>query len=517
MTKNTHEAEFLNERFLFTATFKRNSKIVVEQVVEELTIEYHKYGDSIDYLVAYFEMKLYNQNSSLLKMYENKDFDSMSVTMVDKQTKMRTRRPLNVKIKYLMGDKTKKKGMMLCGKCLYAIKNEDLSNLEWYIRIHEAMGYEKVYICNQMSEKADAFRRLVYKYKSLLQVETIKCIPNLQPHAYLENVTYLKYPNDLTTGIVGQFYRDKYFAFEYLSVNECYNDNIDKYRHIAVYDADEFVLAKKIKNFTTFSSVRKLILGINYGKVGTQNLFAQIKCDQNVDIESFIDKDLKPKLNTSGEEVSLHFKYGSYLRNEIMDEIFKSLKSNLEFLIVESLKADKLTKLTIDVIKEERFKDLKLEGPVSLTINGLKELRYALSLLKLHDEFVKPFFENHTFEFKSKAGKFNRLFFLSGDLNYPLIGKSILNTRRSMDVFIHYGFGSMNIDANGGSVQVVHGEGNIADWRINNRDLEVPQELAHVSHYRNKLEFHPRFVSISSLHFDLNYFKCYLIPMLEGR
>jgi hypothetical protein len=485
-------------------TIKRKKEIVAEQYFNE-HVHAYRYGNAIEYLAAYFELHLHNPGS-LLKMYENKEFDAITVAIMDKQALTKTRRPLNVKIKYLSGDTTKKKGIMRCGKCLYVVNKKDLGDLEWFIKVHINLGYDKVYICSQMSDDEPAFDQLILKYKRYLQVDSLKCIPNLQPHAYLANVTYLKYNTDLTKGeTIGEFDRIKYYSFEYLSVNECYNENIDKYRHITIYDTDELVLARRIKNFNTFDKVKNYV----------QNPTVEVTCDSYLNIEQFFVQDLQPRLNISNE-ISLHFKHGSYISNDIVDELFKILKLKQTFLIAEALKDDKFINFKIDVIQVDRLKKFHVGGPVSFTINGRKELKYALDLLKLYDGVIKPFLENSTNDLSRQVGsKFNRLFFLSGELNHGLVGKSVLNTQRIMDVFIHYGFGYVD-RRNGELAEVMHGMGNIADPALNNRDFVVPKEMAHLGHFRDHLEINTQNLPFASLHFDLNYFKCYLIPILFG-
>jgi hypothetical protein len=510
MTQDGPIEEQLKNRFDFTVTMIKKNKTVAEEIIKK-NVNVYRYGNAVEYLVAYFQMKL-DASSELLKMYEKKEFDSMSVVIFDKSTKLRTRNSLNVKIKYLMGDKAKKKGMMRCGKCSYVMRNSDLADLDWWIRIHQAMGYDKVYLCGQMVDKEQSFNSLVIKYKDLLEVETMKCIPNLQPHAYLANVTFLKYNTEMTNGQVRQFDRIKFYAFEYLNVNECHNNNIDKYRHITIYDTDEFVLAKKLRQYNTFDSVKDFVSNID------KDRFSKLQCESNLSLANFIENDLKPRLNIS-QDISIHFKHGSYLSNEIIDELFKSLRLNEQIMINESLKDDTMIKLSIDVLNGDRAKQFKLDGPVSFTINGRGELNYALGLMKLYDLYIQPFLRNHETQLKTKAGKYNRLFFVSGDRNYPLVGKSAMNTRRIMDVFIHYGFGHMNIRMGKDGreeVDVHHGPRDMADPAVNNKDFIVPREMAHLSHCRDRFEINTQGIPFSSLHFDLNYFKCYMGPFLTG-
>jgi hypothetical protein len=190
-----------------------------------------------------------------------------------------------------------------------------------------------------------------------------------------------------------------------------------------------------------------------------------------------------------------------------VDELFTELDR------VEIPKS-KTVNVTIRVIKFDRASEFKLGGVLNFKISSEKELDYALSLMRFYQQFIKPFLRKHKTELDNKVDTFNRLFFVSGDLNHHLVGKSIVNTARGMDVFIHYTYGYMRVK--GGGVELVHGTGNIADYSVNNRDFMVSRELAHLSHYRDFDQFDVA-IPFSAFHFDLNYFKCYLMPMLSEK
>jgi hypothetical protein len=470
-------------------------------------------------VAAFIEAEIDN-NKNIKDIYLSKKFDSMKVVVIDRKLNVHIRKPLNVKIKYLLGDKAKKKGMMHCGgKCLHITKKDDFTNLEWWIKLLRKTGYDKKYLCDHMIEKHESFARLFEEHKDFLEIDKLTCIPNLLPYRYLANQMYLKSFRDLLLLENGAYNISKYIKYDVINVliyNECYMNNIDKYRHIALTDTDEIVLPKQIRNFSTFESVRDLISNIDFENIERQNNpFGTVKCDKNVNISVFLENDLITRLNATGNidhEISLNFKHGSYIFNDIVDELFTLLKVKLQQLNIsnfDSLRGKQIPNLTIEAVVANRAQEFKLDMAFSFTITGRDELLYAMSLLQMYEKYVEPFVSKHKNDFATKVGTFDRLFYVSGELNDHLYGKTIHNTRRSMDLTVHYGVGYMNIDKNGKPDFV-------KNHYYANVDFKVPRQLAHLSHYRTFLNFDQRssVVPFSAFHFDLNYFKCFMIPLL---
>jgi hypothetical protein len=113
---------------------------------------------------------------------------------------------------------------------------------------------------------------------------------------------------------------------------------------------------------------------------------------------------------------------------------------------------------------------------------------------------------------KEKAGDFDKLFFITGNERDTFFGKSIHNTRRTMDVFVHFSFSSIEISKNQ-DVSIRYKKKTEAIG-----DLQSSPNIAYMSHFRkNTLRFDqmdPE-MSFSSLHFDINYLKCFMIPLLS--
>ncbi len=85
------------------------------------------------------------------------------------------------------------------------------------------------------------------------------------------------------------------------------------------------------------------------------------------------------------------------------------------------------------------------------------------------------------------------LFYLNS-FSSPILhtGKSIHDTRSTVEVMIHYPIGNFN------------------------DILWTPHSVSYVSHFRESLkDIHLRNISITDLHFDYNYFVCYFIPLVR--
>jgi hypothetical protein len=497
-------------RFALKVYLLRNTTLVLTLSVGKQSIMLHSHGGIKGYSAGLIQAHL-KSSGKIQKKFEKNKFDTMKVVVMDKKNSLRTQRLLQVKIKYLLADKSKKKGAMHCGKCLHLTKKDDFADLEWWIKLHKMIGFEKKYLCDHQIEKDESFARLFEEHKDFLEMDQLKCIPNLQDHDYIRDQTYLKSHLQLTNGKDTAYDVEKYDIINLLTYNECYMNFIDKYRYIAVADTDEFVLPKRIEKLNRFEDVMDFVNKIDYKKAGDP--FSEIKCN-DVQIEHFIEKDLIPQLDTRNikHEFSLHFKHGSNIINNIIDRLFNLLDIEIEKRNLTNMAAinnESLFDLYLEVISNERAREFKLDRAFSFTIRGRHEFEYAVSLLNVYKRTVKPFLEVNKDVVSASMNNFDRLFFVSGDLNNHVVGKTIHDTRRSMDMFIHF------------STSVIHvGQGRkkpaISFHKEPGDDFVVPRNLAHLSHFRSHLNFdQPQSeVPFSTLHFDVNYFKCFFAPLI---
>jgi hypothetical protein len=290
-------------KFHFKINFLELNEVVQSQFVNDTDIHFHDQDLENEYAAILIETRLRRKNN-----YPKKSFDSMDVTVIDVTTKSESKMPLNVKIKYLLGDRAKKKSMMHCSKCLHLSKKEDLVDLEWSIKLHKKIGFDKKYICDHMIEKDKSFTTLFNKHREFLEIDELKCIPNLQDHPFLLNQSYLVKHTDLCDKSSIYVVR-KFDVINTLIVNECYMNNLDKYRFIKVADADEMVIPKQIEKMSTLCSVQEYLVGIDYSRFEQEYPFSSVSCKRNRKIESYLDR-LVASNSAYKNATSFHFKYG---------------------------------------------------------------------------------------------------------------------------------------------------------------------------------------------------------------
>jgi hypothetical protein len=154
-----------------------------------------------------------------------------------------------------------------------------------------------------------------------------------------------------------------------------------------------------------------------------------------------------------------------------------------------------------------------VESQVTLVIRSKEELEYARGLMRLHEQVVKPWLRQHAAKLNAQVGaSYSRLFYVAGSTNRKVMGKSILNTRRNLEVTMHYPSGFIGLSADGERAEV---RAISTEDRARFQDEAVPTQLARVSHFRDPVPVEEwKTLPFFDIHFDLNYFKCYLAPML---
>ncbi len=144
---------------------------------------------------------------------------------------------------------------MHCGKCLYLTRKNDLADLAWWINFHREMGFEKMHICDHLIERNAGFSQLFAGNRDFLEMQQLKCIPNLKTHVSLLNQTYFKSYELMNIGEKLKTHQRLYNVLSNLIFNECYFSNIDKYRYVKVSDTDEIVLPMRIRELNKNENV----------------------------------------------------------------------------------------------------------------------------------------------------------------------------------------------------------------------------------------------------------------------
>jgi hypothetical protein len=503
------ERSLVKRSFILHVMFHHRGDLISVQT-KRLCAKLHSLHNWSKYEVYFIDAMLDLRKYNLTKIM--KQHSDMKLIIEHEPMAKRTSRALNVNVKYLVRESGKKRSAMHCGKCLHLKQKTDLVDLAWWLQLMRKAGYQKVVLCDHMIEKSPAFASLIESNKDLVEIVNLKCIPNMQhlakfgKYLYLKNYRSLVVTDTETNRLVYDV--TKIETIGELYYNECYLRNIDKFRHIAVNDVDELVIPKRIEKF---ADIEKFIDYISSSQVNN-SILAEFSCKENLTIGDYL-PDLLAKIDNNkkaSHEKSIYFRQGHYIFNEIVEELFKELDA--EFTKQSSLKPKaSFAKLEIKVLNQSTAKAFKVDLPYTFTIESEREYNYAVNLLKLYKLEIEPFLKKNQQHLKQTAGNFDRLFFVTGEHNEHVSGKVVHNTLRTMDVYIHYAIDVINVDKTGRKMPWLSYQKKKTD------DLKAPRNLAHLAHFRRYLNFDAKqtVMPITSFHFDLNYFKCFLVPLLQ--
>ena len=350
----------------------------------------------------------------------------------------------NIQIK----SKIKSNKTLLCGKVYYYKKNKALS-FEWWIEMAKISGYDKLVFFN--NSFPSEFDFLSKKYKDFIEVIQFSCIPNLiDPEN--ESLPYLSSFNDIKT-----IYKFDplwfHILFEHLTQNECYWNNKESYKYIAVFDEDEMIFQTNLEN----------------------------KCPmKNSTMTQYLDTTLKDYVSGGNNlkyfnSTPLSFSYGMamYLDESLINQLFSKLQ--IYFNLYQNL-----TNYTITI---EEFPSYKPK--LNIKISNEVEYDYAKKLL---ENYKKIFLSINRVRFEIPQ-MYNRFFYTDESATSWICGKTIHNTENTQSVSTHYP----------------------ATW---NNYHGVNFKYGHVSHYKSEYMISNRNVSILVVKFDFYYLECVFNPVL---
>lgn len=391
---------------------------------------------------------------------------------------------LNVKIKRFYGGEENKKGSLVCSKCFYLNSDSERVALKWWIELNKMSGHDNVFMCDHAIPDSN---QLAQEYADFVIMDKLKCIPNIQSNANYTRYKYLKRHTMLEYGTTGQFDVTKYEVIMRLVQNECYLNYRDKYKLIAAYDNDEVLLSKWNSGFLTLKEMRTYVQNIN--KVDSlKKEFDEAKCDRRQSDRSFeaYFNEITP-LGQIFRPNAYFFNHGNYIPYRLAKQVFDKLDK-----VAES-KPSKPYNISISITDDQKSKGPKT---LNLTIESQNDFIYAMNLLKIYHEIIKPTLidsDNHIFD---------RVFALIGDMNNYALGKTVHDTNFTFDFSIHF---METYYANLTLIQDPH-------FR---RYSYLPYNVAHLSHFRKELNFPYNTAPFSSFYLDLNYFLCYYKPIIK--
>ena len=147
---------------------------------------------------------------------------------------------------------------MLCTPCLSLKNGSDYFIFEWWLEMQKQIGYEHISICNHSIKNSKEYSKLLKKNQKLITIKNLTCIPNMLSHLG----TYFSSNLDLIS-IINKLYSPlKYDVINELITNECYLDNFENYRFIAIYGIHESIFPKRSNSFSTSDKLKAFLCGV---------------------------------------------------------------------------------------------------------------------------------------------------------------------------------------------------------------------------------------------------------------
>jgi hypothetical protein len=288
-------------------------------------------------------------------------------------------------------------------------------------------------------------------------------------------------------------------------INDCYLENMDKYKLIGSIDIDEILMPVKTPEFITLAERRDYVLNMKEEEKLALNNF---KCNRynsssenNQIFGSFFAEIYK--LNTVKRHSRPNFfNHAYFLHSSIVEQIIDSFDSYLRNNTVGN-------DSKIDLEIEDTTRRDNVPFLFNVTIRNQPELIYARKMLSLYKNIVKPLFMSNNSSFKSRLGRFDRLYVTSSYLNGYSLGKTFHDTRFTYEFSIHFmeRYFLPNSNMTNGFEFKNHPHKNEYTY--------FDYDYAHLSHYRTHQNFPFKQMPFESLFLDLNVLYCYIMPYLN--
>ena len=478
----------------FKETFNLRLKIYDLKTQEKLTevnlkdqkcLKYNSWGnDHSDH--GFYVLKGYFNEINILKKYLNdeKKLSIHAFPFISDQTI--THNPIDLKIKNLREKDELKKEIMICTK-MVSIEPKDYKMFEDWILINRKFGYEKIVLYNNSIPNRDNFNDLIFNNQDILELKQNKFYPDIinNSNVFIENYLKIIDPKSFARGI-----------YEVLLMNECYLDNIDKFKYIEVIDTDELIIPRVLENYfpleemTIFNSSKNFHFFQKFcnhlDDIGRRKSQNEITITTKNNIIDYIYK-LKHLFNI-GKSDNIYFYDANYISNEIVVKLFQQ---------VEKLN-----------IVSKNFSSpyfIEVEYPINNNNNNIKMVASSISIKltfrilnkKQNDymnylyDFYRKFFIKFFDKIKdSEASNLNRFFYIASSAINP--GKTIYQTNEYVIIDSH------------------HRPSGPYKMRY------INYNYGQSSHFRNNLKLENLkdnnwILDISQLYFDMNYFNYYYV------
>ena len=408
-----------------------------------------------------------------------------------------------------------KRGSMLCTYCYFYGQSETFDNYVmflYWIELNKKFGYEKIGICNHSFPATANYNQLFAKHKDFVQMYELKFFPNLQlGQGNATDETHVYYTS------FNQVHPELTVPLEVIMYNECYLDNFEHYRYVAINGADELVIPRTNAKFRKDATLVDYIAKLDLSRVGDRktllnnNLDMQAFCNVSVDDEkqqqqqqhqpieaapivnylSGLERLIKTKSNYE-PSVNFHFLMGHYLKDvsiELILTAFDTYFNSKEYHNRTNSQAKPNGTHVISVV------DTSYENfTYTFVLNDQYEINYLRNLAKIYKLLIGDFKSKHRAVLAKHLNQFNRFLYFSGNLTDFLCGKSIYNTAEVMAVSVHY------LDSLDTSQLL---------------EFDFKSGVGLDSHFRRQYSFEPAEITFDELKIDLNYYLCYYRHVLK--
>jgi hypothetical protein len=471
---------------IFHFKYGKSFKITLKNANSKKHDQWDKYrSSSLNYDLSFFQ----SFKTDINKLYIDKNLLKMSIIIRDaKYETISTMTPIEVKIKYLrtQPDETRT-GSMICSKCYYYSDFLSYRHFEWWFELNKKIGYNKITFCNSTIPDTYEYRRLFDKFESSIYIYQMQYLPNLIDKIHL-NDSYNEYLTsffDLKRK--DSFYKPLTRVFDNIIFQECYLDNVDKYKYITIIDNDETIVprvnSKLIRQKDNYNLLKRIDYKKKYNMMKTLNDLEK-KCWQNINLNdlNMVDTYVQEfkALNGFMNDKSIYYKMGIYLKDKIVDKIFNAFQLVSEFT----------QPFSINVIDLDDASSSHIPNNYTFKISDHDEFNYAKVLCKIYENLIKNFQEKHKSSIEKYSNRYNRFFYIAGESTAKHFGKTIHSTDSSLQMIHHY--------------------------PVDTSYYMVRYDTGHVSHFRDSYEFNPKFfpIPVRDLFVDLNYFFCFYKPIL---
>jgi hypothetical protein len=404
-----------------------------------------------------------------------KQIQKLTITITD-EFNLTTSNPIRVKIKH---EYKYKKGSLICTKCYELSKNQIL-DLMWWIEMNKHSGYDKIILCNNSIPKDQNLELFLNERKDFIQVVRM----SYYPYFFNLTSTFLNKISDINAFIkklkIDTSFSIEKIKYELIQYNECYYENKNKYKHIAIVDLDEVIMPFNGK----ISSNVEFLKNIDIDQCNDfRCLNDKIDICNSNEVENI--DDYIERLNEN-KNFSLIFSNGYYFSDKTMADLFNQL----------SIQTKNSTKNLL-INKPIRLNGKSPYGTLNFTFkfSSYDDIIYIEKITKIFNILIN---DTNIKKYINQSSIFlNRFFYLANNRTFFVAFKTIHDTYyMPRKVSNHNTMITYNPFAN-----------------------EVPYSSGHLSHFKtdfsNALKKNDT-IYASYFGFDLNYLICYYPKILQA-